>query len=446
MNRLWRLSCPNFVVTACVVHPFLNSSDSRLVCGQVAAQQHQVNLTEHYDALLAREPSLPSESAANQNTNQSLHRLNQALQATLLSLTGHDPAEFLSEDADINAEAGDSPHQLPGPRPPSKPREGQASSNAPLLQPQPGLAESPQPNTVASHSVQVEPEPQAQPSGSEPSHSHDSAADVVPATATATADATTIATTTITTTPASPTRTGSRDPSPTTRSETADAQPQPDLDWSEEREHEIARLESENAHLRALLGIDPSGLAAAGIPDIDPEPPFVMSSFHGAPHPPAAGSSAWANASAETTNPFTHGFREDTSVLGLAATPGRLHTLTPPNAPHAIMTTGASTSVTPNTAGATPLTIRGAGVFVSASWGASPSNGNGTGAGLGVGSGPVGVPQLQQQRSSPPPLGIAGLARMELQGPGVGGPGSGPGGAGRGRGVLFGGRGRSVGW
>jgi hypothetical protein len=175
----------------------------------------------------------------------------------------------------------------------------------------------------------------------------------------------------------------------------------------------------------------------------------VTSSFHGAPHPLAAGSSAWANASAETTNPFTHGFREDPSVLGLAATPGRLHTLMPPNAPNAFMTVNTLASTTPNAAGGAPLTGRGAGVFVSASWGANPANGNGTGPGIGVGVGsvPVGVPQLQQQRSSPPPLGIAGLARMELQGPGVGGSGSGPGGgAGRGRGVLFGGRGRSVGW
>ena len=414
----------------------------RLVCTQVAAQQHQVNLTEHYDTLLAREPSPPSES--NQNMNQSLHRLSQALQAALLSLTDHDPTESLSEDADINAEGGDS-HKLPGARPPSKPREeGQASSDAPLLRPQPGLAESPQPNTEASHSAQVESEPQAQPSPPEPSLSHDSPVDVAPATATATADAATIATTTtIATTPANPSRTGSRDPSPTTRSETSDAQPDPD--WSDVREHEIARLESENAHLRSLLAIDPSGLAAAGIPDIDPEPPFVTSSFHGAARP---SSSAWANASAETTNPFTHGFREDPSVLGLAATPSRLHTLTPPNAPHAIMTTNTSTSATPNTTGGAPLTGRGAGVFVSASWGANPANGNGTGAGVGVGvgSGPVGVPQLQQQRSSPPPLGIAGLSRMELQGPGIGGPNSHPGGAGRGRGVLFGGRGRSVGW
>lgn len=416
-----------------------------LVRTQVAAQQHQVNLTEHYDTLLAREPSPPPESAANQNMNQSLHRLSQALQAALLSLTGHDPTESLSEDANINADGGDS-DQLPGARPPSKPREGEGqASDAPLLQPQPGLAESPQPNTASSQSEQVESiesEPEAQPSGSEPSLSHDSAVDVAPATATATADA---ATTTITTTPANPTRTGSRDPSPTTRSETADAQP--DIDWSEVREHEIARLESENAQLRALLGIDPSGLATAGIPDIDPEPPFVTSSFHGGPHPSAAGSSAWANASAETANPFTHGFRgEDPSVLGLAATSGRLHTLTPPNAPHAIMTANTSASATPNTAGGAPLTGRGAGVFVSASWGASPANGNGNDAGVGMGPGPGGVPQFQQQRSSPPPLGIAGLSRMELQGPGIGGPNSHPGGAGRGRGVLFGGRGRSVGW
>jgi hypothetical protein len=288
--------------------------------------------------------------------------------------------------------------------------------------------------------VKIELEPQARLSGSELSLSHDSA--VLPATASATADATTTATTTITATPANPA--GSRDPSPLARSETAD---ELDLDWSEEREHEIARLESENAHLRALLGIDPDGLAAAGIPDIDPEPPLITSSRHGVPHPPAAGSSAWANSGGETANPFTYGFREDPSVLGLAATPSRLHSLTPPNAPDAMMTATTSTSATSNTAGGS-LTGRGAGVFVSASWGAPPNGGNGNGAGLGMGPGPglMGAPQLQQHKSSPPPLGIAGLARtMELQGPGPGGPTSGSGGLGRGRG-LFGGRGRSVAW
>ncbi len=58
----------------------------------------------------------------------------------------------------------------------------------------------------------------------------------------------------------------------------------------------------------------------------------------------------------------------------------------------------------------------------------------------------MGVPQMQQ-RSSPPPVGFTGLARtMDLQGPGVGPGSGGPGGPGRGRGLLFGGRGRSVGW
>ena len=411
---------------------------------QVAAQQHQVNLTEHYDNLLAREPTPPSESAANPTVNLSLHRLNQALQATLLSLTGHDPTEISLEDATTNAEAGDS-HQLLGAGPPSEPRERRASDTSPLQSPT-ELTESPQPNTAASHSAQVEPELEAQLSDSEPPLSHDNA--IVPATVTATADATAdpaaTTTTIIATTTTNPT--GSRDPSPTTRpeTETADAHPE-DSDWSEVREHEITRLGSENARLRALLGIDSDGLAAAGIPDIDPEPPLTTSAFLGAPHPPAAGSSAWANANAETANPFTFGFREDPSVLGLAATPSRLHTLTPPNAPNAMMTTGTADSATPNTSGGA-TTGRSAGVFVSASWGAPPAS-NGAGAGVGVGPGPLGPPQLQQQMSSPPPLGIASLARtMELQGPGIGGPGSGSGGVGRGRGVLFGGRGRSVGW
>ncbi|KAI9511736.1 hypothetical protein F5148DRAFT_993377, partial [Russula earlei] len=106
----------------------------------IAAQQHQVSLTEHYDSLLAYEPPPPSESVANPTVNSSLQRLNHILQAALRSIAGKDPIE----------------------------------------------------------------------------------------------------------TP---------DPSPTSQPETADADP--DLDWSEVREHEIARLESENAQLRALLGIDP---------------------------------------------------------------------------------------------------------------------------------------------------------------------------------------------
>ena len=412
---------------------------------QVAAQQHQVTLTEHYDTLLARDLSPPSESAADSAVNQSLHRLSQVLQATLLSIAGHDPSE-ISERANTGVEAS-GPSQPPGSRPPSEPRE-RRPSDVPPLQPQSGLADRadpPQPDTTAG---QVDFESQAQLSPSEPPLSHDSSADPAIATATATVDVATTATA-----PVSPS--GSPELFPTTNAETENAEL--DSDWSEVREHEITRLESENAHLRALLGIDPNGLAAAGIPDIDTEPSFVTPSFYGASHPPAAGSSAWANTGAETANPFTLGFREDPSVLGLAATPSRLHTLTPPNAPHAIMTDTSTDGSPSSTSGGLPSF--GSGLFVSASW-AAPSAGGGNGPGpivsfggqgpgqgqgMGPGPGPMGAPQMQQ-KSSPPPLGFPGLARsLELQGPGVG-PGSGPGGPGRGRGVLFGGRGRSVGW
>ena len=421
---------------------------------QVAAQQHQVTLTEHYDTVLARDLSPPSESAADLAVNQSLHRLSQVLQATLLSIAGHDPSE-ISERADTGVEAS-GPSQPPGTRPPSEPRE-RRPSDAPPLQSQSELADHadpPQPDTTASPSAQVEFESQAQLSPSEPPLSHDSSADPAIATATATVDVATTPATTVTTAPVKPSE--SPEPSPTTHPDTENAEL--DSDWSEVREHEITRLESENAQLRALLGIDPNGLAAAGIPDIDTEPPFLTPSFYGASHPPAAGSSAWANTSAETANPFTQGFREDPSVLGLAATPSRLHTLTPPNAPHAIMTDASTDGTTSSTSGALPSF--GSGLFVSASWAAPPAGGGngpgpiiglggqgpGQGPGMGPGPGPMGAPQMQQQKSSPPPLGFPGLARsLELQGPGVG-PGSGPGGPGRGRGVLFGGRGRSVGW
>jgi hypothetical protein len=432
------------------------------VRSQVAAQQHQVTLTEHYDALFAREPSPLSESAANPAVNVSLHRLSQVLQATLLSIAGHDPSEIL-ERTNTNDEAGGS-YQPPGTRPASEERE-QQPSDAPRLQLQSGLADSPESDTATSESAQDESETRAQQlSPSEPSLSHDSETATVSAVATATAAADTATTsnanTTITTIPENTSESPDPDPTSTTHSETASAEG--DLDWSEVREQEITRLESENAHLRALLGIDSGGLEAAGIPDIDTEPTLIVSSFHAASHPPAAGSSAWANAGAETANPFTLGFREDPSVLGLAATPSRLHTLTPPNAPNAIMTASSSSDGNPNSTGGA-LTGRSAGLFVSASWAAPPmgGNGNGNGPGPGIpigvgfggqgpgqgqyGQGPIGAPQIQQ-RSSPPSLGFPGLARtVDLQGPGVG-PGSGPGGLGRGRGVLFGGRGRSVGW
>jgi hypothetical protein len=447
--------------TVCLLYPcLLSSSDSLSVRLQIAAQQHQVTLTEHYDHIFAREPSPPSESAANPAVNVSLHRLSQVLQATLLSIAGHDPSETL-ERTNTNVEAGGS-YQPPGTRPASEQRE-QRPSDAPRLQLQSGLADSPQFDTATSESAQVESETQAQQlSPSDLPLSHDSKTATVSAIATATATADTATTSnpsnpnTITTIPGNTSESPDPDPTSTTQSEIASAEC--DLDWSEVREQEITRLESENAHLRALLGIDSGGLAAAGVPDIDTEPTLIVSSFHAASHPPAAGSSAWANAGAETANPFTLGFREDPSVLGLAATPSRLHTLTPPNAPNAIMTASSSSDANPNSTGGA-LTGRSAGLFVSATWAAPPIGGNGNGPGPGIpigvgvgfggqgqghgqyGQGSIGAPQIQQ-RSSPPSLGFPGLARtVDLQGPGVG-----PGGLGRGRGVLFGGRGRSVGW
>lgn len=430
---------------------------------QIAAQQHQVTLTEHYDTLFAREPSPLSESAANPAVSVSLNRLSQVLQDTLLSIAGHDPSE-ISECTNTNVEA-DGSYQSPGTRPASEERERQPS-DAPRLQLRSGLVDldSPQSQSDTATSQQVESETQAQQlSPSEPPLSHDSAITTVSAIATATTAADTATTSNANTTTITIPRntSGSPDPDPTSTAHSETASAECDLGWSEVREQEITRLESENAHLRALLGIDSSGLAAAGIPDIDTEPPLIVSSFHAASHPPSAGSSAWANAGAETANPFTLGFREDPSVLGLAATPSRLHTLTPPNAPNAIMTASSSSDANPNSSGGA-LTGRSAGLFVSASWAAPPLGGNGPGpgpgpgipigVGMGVGGqgqgqqhgqGPIGAPQIQQ-RSSPPSLGFPGLARtVDLQGPGVG---PGPGGLGRGRGVLFGGRGRSIGW
>lgn len=203
-----------------------------------------------------------------------------------------------------------------------------------------------------------------------------------------------------------------------------DTDAEAELDWTDARELEIARLEAENAQLRAILGIDAASLASAGLPDVEPDPPMLFAI-------PAPGSSAWATGGAEPMNPFTYGFREDPSVLGLAATPSRLHTLTPPTAP--------------NVGGGRP----GAGVFVSAAWGPMGGGGGGNGGGglpmsQGVMSQMQGPLGSMHPKAPAPSLGVAGLARtMDLQGPGIGG---GPGGVGRGRGILFGGRGRSVGW
>lgn len=52
------------------------------------------------------------------------------------------------------------------------------------------------------------------------------------------------------------------------------------LDWAEARELEIARLEAENARLRAELNINPAALRKAGIPD-DPEAYIVATSSFG---------------------------------------------------------------------------------------------------------------------------------------------------------------------
>lgn len=52
------------------------------------------------------------------------------------------------------------------------------------------------------------------------------------------------------------------------------------LDWAEARELEIARLEAENARLRAELNIDPAALKKAGIPD-DAETYLVATSSFG---------------------------------------------------------------------------------------------------------------------------------------------------------------------
>lgn len=429
----------------------------------VAAQQHQVSLTEYYDILLAHEPPPPSEPTNNPALNVSLHRLNRALQAALQSIGGDIPEETPStpEGADASADV-ESSHQPPAP-PTTEPQPQQTVTDQPDADAESQIIQSPQllPATDEDSEPEPEPEPstQSSPLGPAISPTDTTLAVDAAATSTATSDEDSAGATASTTEPPlsspvepkpdpdpAPEPEQGPEPEPEPEPELDVEPPVPEVDWAEARELEIARLGSENARLRALLGIDPASLTAAGIPDIDPEPPSMATLFlHNSAAQP---SSVWANGGAESTNPFTAGFREDPSVLGLAATPSRLHALTPPNAPH-----HATDAASDGTTGA--LANRASGVFVSASWGpfaaaaaaAAAGNGNGngnggggTGVGVGLpGQGPMAA-QMQQQKSQPP-LGIPGLGRtMELQGPG-GGPG-----AGRGRGVLFGGRGRSVGW
>jgi hypothetical protein len=314
---------------------------------QVAAQQHQVSLTEYYDILLAHEPPPPSEPTNNPALNVSLHRLNRALQAALQSIGGDVPEETPStpEGADASAEA-ESLHQPPATEP--QPQQTNVSDQ---LDTDSGVIQSPQLLTATDEHSEPEPEPEPEPSTQSsplgPTLSPTNAVSAVDTTATSTAtcedDDSAGATASTTEPPLSSPVEPKPDPDPAPEAEQGpepdpEPEPEPDVeppapevDWAEARELEIARLGSENARLRALLGIDPASLTAAGIPDIDPEPPSMATLFL---HHAAQSSSAWANGGAESSNPFTAGFREDPSVLGLAATPSRLHTLTPPNAPH----------------------------------------------------------------------------------------------------------------
>ncbi|KAI0274914.1 hypothetical protein BC834DRAFT_839915 [Gloeopeniophorella convolvens] len=397
----------------------------------IAAQQHQVTLTEHYDTLLSQDPSPPTDLASNPALAISLGRLTQSLQAALLSTAGRDPAEAYLERSDPETEDA---YQPSGASPPPEPRPQSSSGDAdapPVYQDpsgaEPAATQLPHPDSslgCASQSTSDPPPPQ----------NHNATA------ATSTSD------TYPNPTPPVPDAGPDTDANPDTDTDTdtdadtdAGTDTDTELDWADARELEITRLEAENARLRAFLGIDAAALAAAGLPDVEPDPPTLLGA-------PTAGSSAWAMGGAESANPFTLGFREDPSVLGLAASPSRLHALTPPSAPGGAGGSGA---------GAGSLG-RAAGVFVSAAWGAPPGGGGGGGMqGMGGGMQGQGPPlgqmqqmQMQQQQQRPLSLGVAGLARtMELQGPGIGGGGGGgPGGAGRGRGMLFGGRGRSVGW
>ncbi|KAI0308067.1 hypothetical protein B0F90DRAFT_115564 [Multifurca ochricompacta] len=74
----------------------------------VAAQQHQVTLSEYYDSLITREPSLPAEQTTTMTLNLSLHRLSHMLQTASLSLAGHEPVEQPLEGVKANAEANPS--------------------------------------------------------------------------------------------------------------------------------------------------------------------------------------------------------------------------------------------------------------------------------------------------------------------------------------------------
>ncbi|KAI9444945.1 hypothetical protein H4582DRAFT_867620 [Lactarius indigo] len=228
----------------------------------VAAQQHQVSLTEYYDLLLAHEPPPPAEPANNPTLNIALHRLNRALQAALHSIGGDVPEETspTSEGADASAEA-DGLHQLP----PSEQLTGHA-----LLLDQSGgesrIIHSPQPHTETDQDSEPEPQTRSSPLGS--SLTHTAASADVSATATATSDDSASATSISASIPEGPL--SHIEPKPELEPEPElgpepdpeiELQPEPEdtapeVDWAEARELEITRLGSENARLRALLGID----------------------------------------------------------------------------------------------------------------------------------------------------------------------------------------------
>ncbi|KAI9462297.1 hypothetical protein BJY52DRAFT_1116177, partial [Lactarius psammicola] len=79
----------------------------------VAAQQHQVSLTDYYDLLLAHEPLPPAEPANNPTLNIALHRLNRALQAALHSIGEPEPELGPEPESESEPEQEQEPEPAP---------------------------------------------------------------------------------------------------------------------------------------------------------------------------------------------------------------------------------------------------------------------------------------------------------------------------------------------
>lgn len=92
MNRLWTLSCPSLETMQYVQTMFVGILSPFLV--QLAAQQHELTLTRHYETLLLSRESqgMAGESVSNAHVSYSLQRLSHHLRDLIYSMAGESAA------------------------------------------------------------------------------------------------------------------------------------------------------------------------------------------------------------------------------------------------------------------------------------------------------------------------------------------------------------------